>query len=193
MATSDVSPQLLEKYLQNRCTDSEKEMVETWYASLNGERNYLDKLNALDREKIRRETLELIKNRINKSESTQVSKQFTWRLVFGIAASLLLIAGFFVQHQYKQNAPIAKTATKEITHPFRLIQFVNNEPRIVMHSLPDGSTVWMHSEASITYPEQFEDNKRLVTFQGEGFFDVKKDKSRPFSIQSGEMVMQFCR
>lgn len=59
-----------------------------------------------------------------------------------------------------------------------------------MHLLPDSSVVWMHAEAAISYPKVFDDDKRIVSFSGEGFFDITKDKTRPFSIQSGEMVIK---
>lgn len=59
-----------------------------------------------------------------------------------------------------------------------------------MHSLPDGSTVWLHTDAVITYPSSFEAERRLVKFEGEGFFDVKSDKKRPFVIESGEMKVE---
>ncbi len=35
---------LLEKYLNDQCTDQEKELVEKWYASINGKTDYLDSL-----------------------------------------------------------------------------------------------------------------------------------------------------
>lgn len=59
-----------------------------------------------------------------------------------------------------------------------------------MYTLPDGSSVWMQSGASITYPKKFASDKRLVSFSGEGFFSVKKDKTCPFFIQSGEMSIK---
>ena len=48
----------------------------------------------------------------------------------------------------------------------------------------------MHANASIDYPKEFDKNKREVTFRGEGFFNVKRDETSPFSIQSGEMTVR---
>jgi len=189
MKPSNISPALLEKYLNNQCTDSEKELVEAWYASLRGTTDYIGSLTEHKRQILQDETFLNIKDAIDASEET-VQRKFPFSWLAGVAASITILLGiFFMYHQSsdKQNSiskQIAEKAPEDIFH------FINNEPRIVRHQLPDSSVVWMHSEAAITYPKKFDRNKRLVTFTGEGFFDIKKDKSRPFSIQSGEMVVR---
>ncbi|MCK5470978.1 MAG: FecR domain-containing protein, partial [Cyclobacteriaceae bacterium] len=50
--------------------------------------------------------------------------------------------------------------------------------------LPDGSTAWLNAESTITYPERFDTEKRVVTLNGEAFFDVTKDPSKPFIVQT---------
>jgi transmembrane sensor len=49
--------------------------------------------------------------------------------------------------------------------------------------LPDGSEIWLNKESSLTYDNDFTDN-RFVDLQGEGFFDIKKDSAHPFIIQT---------
>jgi transmembrane sensor len=56
--------------------------------------------------------------------------------------------------------------------------------------LPDGSTVWLNSASSLTYTAGLlEASKRSVELEGEAFFDVAKDKSHPFLVQThGQQV-----
>lgn len=42
-------------------------------------------------------------------------------------------------------------------------------------TLPDGSVVWLNSETKLTYPNQFADDRRLVSLEGEAYFEVAKD------------------
>lgn len=49
-------------------------------------------------------------------------------------------------------------------------------------TLPDGSTVTLNRNASITYPARFKGETRNVTLKGEGFFNVTPDKTKPFII-----------
>ena len=49
--------------------------------------------------------------------------------------------------------------------------------------LPDGSAVWLNSESSITYPASFTGEVRGVSITGEAYFEIAKDKTRPFHVK----------
>lgn len=49
--------------------------------------------------------------------------------------------------------------------------------------LPDGSTVWLNSNSTLTYPSVF-GSTREVTLEGEGYFKVAKDKGRKFTVHA---------
>ncbi|WP_342085429.1 FecR family protein [Dyadobacter sp. OTU695] len=49
-------------------------------------------------------------------------------------------------------------------------------------TLPDGSQVWLNAKSSITFPTAFFDQERHVKVQGEVYFEIKKDKGRPFVV-----------
>jgi transmembrane sensor len=48
--------------------------------------------------------------------------------------------------------------------------------------LADGSKVWLNAGASIKYPVAFAGSERKVTVTGEVYFEVAKDKSKPFIV-----------
>jgi transmembrane sensor len=48
--------------------------------------------------------------------------------------------------------------------------------------LPDGTEVWLNAASSIRYPASFAGNERRVTITGEAYFDVAKNKSKPFFV-----------
>jgi len=51
-------------------------------------------------------------------------------------------------------------------------------------TLPDGTKVWLNAASSLKYPMSFAKNERKVTLVGEAFFEVTKDRSRPFKVLS---------
>lgn len=49
--------------------------------------------------------------------------------------------------------------------------------------LPDGTTVWLNAASRLSYPARFQGQKeRRVRLQGEGYFEVAKDKEHPFIV-----------
>jgi len=51
-------------------------------------------------------------------------------------------------------------------------------------TLPDGSTVTLNQNSTLTYPEQFEDDERMVTLSGEAFFDIQRNEAAMFIARS---------
>lgn len=52
-------------------------------------------------------------------------------------------------------------------------------------TLPDGSVVWLNSGTRMTYDADFGNGERRVTLDGEGFFNVAKNKHVPFIVTAG--------
>jgi transmembrane sensor len=49
--------------------------------------------------------------------------------------------------------------------------------------LADGSEVWLNVASSITYPTAFTGNERQVEISGEAYFEVAKNKEKPFIVK----------
>jgi len=50
--------------------------------------------------------------------------------------------------------------------------------------LPDGTVVWLNSGSILKYNNSYGTKNREVFLSGEGYFDVKKDKSKPFLVNT---------
>src|SRR5690606_3033035 len=50
--------------------------------------------------------------------------------------------------------------------------------------LPDGTKVWLNADSRLTYKSNFKSSSREVLLEGEAFFDVVKDSSRPFIVHT---------
>jgi ferric-dicitrate binding protein FerR (iron transport regulator) len=56
--------------------------------------------------------------------------------------------------------------------------------------LPDGSKVWLNAESSIKYPVAFIGNERKVFITGEAFFEVAKNRDKPFRVVAGNVTLE---
>jgi hypothetical protein len=57
-------------------------------------------------------------------------------------------------------------------------------------NLPDGSKVWLNSSSSLRFPALFNGNTREVELSGEAYFDVSKNKSKPFKVITKDQIVE---
>jgi len=56
--------------------------------------------------------------------------------------------------------------------------------------LPDGTKVWLNAESSIKYPVAFVGKERRVYVTGETYFEVAKDKEKPFRVVANNITVE---
>lgn len=54
-------------------------------------------------------------------------------------------------------------------------------------TLADSSVVWLNSGSRLSYPERFTQGSREVYLEGEGFFDIRKDRRNPFFVRTSDI------
>ena len=57
--------------------------------------------------------------------------------------------------------------------------------------LADGTTVHLNAGSKLLYPVRFVGKRRIVTLEGEAYFDVRKDEEHPFVVRTrfGEVTV----
>jgi transmembrane sensor len=97
-------------------------------------------------------------------------------LALRIAAIFLLVAipAFFLYRYFAQPSDRQLVAGNEVA----------------VHTLPDGTSVTLNAGATLTCPSRFDGSSRNVTLQGEAWFEVAHDKSKPFIIAAGNVRIQ---
>ncbi|QNF35371.1 FecR family protein [Adhaeribacter swui] len=57
-------------------------------------------------------------------------------------------------------------------------------------TLPDGSEVWLNASSELTFSDAFGKKSREVTLTGEGYFEVAKDKTKPFRVTANHTTVE---
>lgn len=56
--------------------------------------------------------------------------------------------------------------------------------------LPDGTQAWLNSASSIKYPTAFTGAQRVVQITGEVYFEVAKNKKKPFRVKTSQATVE---
>lgn len=119
--------------------------------------------------------------------------------IVGFTAALLVAATIALFFVLRTSAPSAYTvfkATKvaqEITVQTQQGIHILNVPRGMNKKLelPDGTQVWLNAESQLEYPETFEgQERRVVRLKGEAYFEVAKDATHPFIVETDLLETQ---
>lgn len=57
-------------------------------------------------------------------------------------------------------------------------------------TLSDGTKIWLNSGTTLRYPEQFGENCRSVSINGEAYFEVAKIPSKPFTVNTSDIKVE---
>ncbi|MCF0070546.1 FecR family protein [Dyadobacter sp. CY261] len=109
---------------------------------------------------------------------------------WNVAASLLIVAGlcFAIFRIYQNNKRVSLVSTTETLATNTLREVTNTERSFKYVQLPDGSSVVLHRNSTLKYPQTFTGKKREVYLTGEAFFEVTKDRDQPFFVYAGELI-----
>lgn len=191
MNQKGISPEILKKFLEGRCTSEEAYQVEEWYFKLKmGDERLVE--NKFDQTQHLKKVQDVIRRKTGNNSSTAFQADhprpsFTIKKYL-VAASLLFLltcGGFLYFYQTPEDTTSqALTATHSTS-------IVNTENQIVKYHLPDGSIVWLNPDAVLKYsPEGFSKHNRNVTISGEAFFEVTKDPSHPFQVKANTLIVK---
>lgn len=180
---------LIQKYLQGNTSEEENQHIYQWIHQ-SPENN-----KRLFAEKDIWDTYEFHTNIKNYESSTELDLLKTHivpkkpqvsiflKHIFKIAAMLLIAFGLgwasrFIS--FKNDQQTAKVVMQEIFVPKGQVNQV---------FLADGTRIWINSETQLIAPSVFESKERVVKLSGEAFFEVAKDKNRPFKVEiNGQQI-----
>lgn len=100
--------------------------------------------------------------------------------IYSMVASILLVLGVagtvYFALQDKANVPMYVVSSG-----------IQNMESI---SLPDGTKVQMGPGSRLTYPARFSGKTREITLDGQAFFDVAKNREKPFIVHTEDMSVE---
>lgn len=175
--------QLLQKYLRGECTAEEKSFVEHWYGLLEAETGELEK--NIDTDELEERLWEQIQSKMEVEEPIDNVQSLHKRISLGwlgIAASLLLVATWWVVMPWARKAPTDSVVFND------WLSRTNDTNTPLFIQLEDGSKVKLLPKGVLRFPKHFSKNNRTVYLSGDAFFDIQKAPSRPFYVHTDRVI-----
>jgi len=110
--------------------------------------------------------------------SESYMKRRRWRMAAVVMLPILVVLGMFF---YMSN--------KNVYNKFPYIIAVEKGQK-ASAILPDGTKVWLNSQSELTCATDFNVKQREVELQGEAYFEVAHDKSKPFRVKCGDLSVE---
>ncbi|MEM7108708.1 MAG: FecR domain-containing protein [Bacteroidota bacterium] len=188
-----IDHELLVRYLSGETTVLENRAVERWLHADDRNKEEFDALKLLWEVSSQakgaasidvKNDWQKVKNRIDAAPkmwsippaTKEKSSVFT-HLMKVAAVITLIVMAYLAWPVLSELSPVEMATVTALTDTSTVI-------------LSDGSKVVLNKNSRLVYPSQFEGITRGVTLEGEAFFDVVKDPSRPFLITSGEATTE---
>ena len=182
--------ELLKKYVDGECTPEEIKLIDQWF--LSHEENPDDDrlIDVYERENLESTLFERIKANMQlRPEPQQIERLSSRKMIWYRAAAAVVITmlaglGLYLYGERNISEEGLSVTKTNISH------LTNDTKNITLHMLSDGTVITLQPNGSIEFPDVFPADKREIVLKGEAFFDVTKDKNRPFIINTGDVTVK---
>lgn len=110
----------------------------------------------------------------------------TWLKVAAAAGVVFCVASWYITRNEAVDKIIP--ADHSVTTNAYEIERVNKSEKPLLINLPDKSSVLLAQNSLIRYSKHFVGNTRKVVLEGNAFFEVAKDTTKPFYVYAGRIV-----
>lgn len=181
---ANINDEILVKYLLGEASQEERNNVEVWTAATEDNKRYFEHFRIIWDESRQlasqsavneNEAWQRFVQRTRQHEAdavTQLRVNSSARFNWARAAAILILISCAGWLGYMFMGPKSEL-------------IADSGSKVLIQTLPDGSTVTLNKNSSLTYPAEFHGDTRVVTLRGEGFFNITPNKQKPFIIHAG--------
>jgi transmembrane sensor len=186
----NISPEMIAAWLSNQLSQPEAEAVRRWISASPENQRFFEQIKMVWEESGRlvpkpvdidvdaawnkmSMQVDIFDAKENKQNIRFLQPKTNFWRIAAVLIPLIAIASLFVVYMAK---------------PKMLVQ--QSMAHIIKQNLADGSLVTLNKNSKLSYPEDFSGETREVKLEGEAFFEVKPDKTKPFIIHADDLQVK---
>ena len=183
----NLSEEIINRYLTGQCSEEELIEVNAWMKESEENARQLFRMEEIYHlgkfdQYANEQRILRAERRLNKKLDEEKRKQRKtalnmqhWMKYAAMIAVILVIGGGLGYWLYQNG------------NDQQMMVAVANEGIVKEIILPDGTKVWLNNSATLKYPREFSEKERNVYLDGEAYFEVTKNRHKPFTVQSDAM------
>lgn len=166
-----MNDKLLQLYFEGHTTDEQSRLITEWLDADEANMKYYQRLCRLFEISYWHEEPEVAE----KPFTQKINRRNIWQEALKIAA--IFVLGFALHYWI---SPSSMETGADIA-----MQTIHVPPgQNAQLTLADGSQVWLNAGSTLNFPTRFVEGRRQVSLDGEGFFEVKANKEKPFIVST---------
>lgn len=181
---------LLPGYFSGELSEEDMIRVNQWRTSSpENEIHYRESLKAWESLTLLKEMEQFNSFEALKRVNSRISDSGSFKLLnfLKLAAAVLVLpllaySGYVTYHN--------STLKKMIADHVVMQTITSRQGMVSQFHLADGTKVWLNSNSELQFPSVFAGDYREVKLKGEAYFEVFKDKSKPFRVLADELRVE---
>lgn len=177
---------LLRNYLANDSTNAQRRVVDLWYESFSTKQNKIPELDdPAQKEMLRKQIWERLPTHTIQHSWLRRNRHIVLRLSVAAVVALVGIWGYVasVNRSVVDESAVGKQGASN---------YITNtgirERKLLI--LPDSSRVWLNANSTLQVDSGYAGTERLVSLEGEAFFDVRPNRSSPFVVKTSHLKIR---
>src|SRR5690606_21177437 len=183
--------QLLQRYLDGRCTPAEERSVDHWYHLLEGDDKH--EISASNLDALEDAMWQKIHGQVNRDMEAspgrprRLPSRYVRYALVAASVALLITVGTIAYYRVVCY-PVKPSFTADAVLDSNIVVLKNDTDHRMNVILSDESLVELYPGAQLQYPERFGDHGREVRLTGDAFFSVAANKENPFWVFHEGMI-----
>lgn len=180
-----IDENILIQYIDGTLSKQEQAEVESWLATSSDNEKQLEQLyftlEVANRVRVMKSVdpemaLLRFKARLQK-QNKKINMRHAFQMMQRVAAVLFIPVLMLSTYLFVQQGEDG----------VRMLEVRTNPGVVSIVNLPDGSKVWLNANSVLKYPSNFQADSRKVELNGQGYFEVAKNREKPFIVKTDPM------
>lgn len=182
----ELKDDILKKFLAGELSEEESVEIYDWMNEEEENTRQLFRMEEIyhlgkfdqytNEQRIERAERKLLEKIHQKEDAKKQKPKFRQWMRYAAVIAVIILSGSGIGYWFHSASINRNLVTQTVT-----------DGTVIEVILPDGSKVWLNNGTTLSYPNEFSGKERIVSLEGEAYFEVVKNTQKPFIVETEAM------